>query len=224
MTTPELAVAPTPAAVPPRLRGVIHQWTFVVAVVAGTVLVATAPTVGSALVLAVYATSMAALFGVSALFHRHRWGPAGRRRMRRADHSTIFFAIAGSYTAVGGIALTGAARTALLVLVWTGAVGGVALRQLWLDAPKWAVAVPYVVVGWSALAVLPPLVHALGVAGFLLLVGGGLAYTAGAVVYARKRPDPVPAVFGYHEVFHACTVVGFALHFAVIAGFVLPRA
>jgi hemolysin III len=221
--TSELA-APTSAGPTPRLRGVLHQWALVVAVVAGAALVVAAPTAGSALVLAVYATSMATLVGVSALFHRHRGGPAGRRRMRRADHSTIFFAIAGSYTAVGGIALAGFPRTVLLVLVWAGAAGGIALRQLWLDAPKWAVAVPYVVVGWSALAVLPPLLHALGVAGFALLVAGGLAYTAGAVVYARKRPDPVPAVFGYHEVFHACTVVGFALHYAVIAGFVLPRA
>ncbi|MDA8275258.1 MAG: hemolysin III family protein [Actinomycetota bacterium] len=223
MTTPAFA-EPVVAGPPPRLRGVLHQWAFVVAVVAGTAVVVAAPTAGSALVLAVYATSMATLFGVSALFHRHRWGPVGRRRMRRADHSTIFFAIAGSYTAVGGIALTGVPRTVLLVVVWAGAVGGVALRQLWLDAPKWAVAVPYVVVGWSALTVLPPLLHVLGATGFALLVAGGLAYTAGAVVYARKRPDPVPTVFGYHEVFHACTVVGFALHYAVIAGFVLPRA
>ncbi len=223
MTTRAFA-EPVVAGPPPRLRGVLHQWAFVVAVVAGTAVVVAAPTAGSALVLAVYATSMATLFGVSALFHRHRWGPVGRRRMRRADHSTIFFAIAGSYTAVGGIALTGVPRTVLLVVVWAGAVGGVALRQLWLDAPKWAVAVPYVVVGWSALTVLPPLLHVLGATGFALLVAGGLAYTAGAVVYARKRPDPVPTVFGYHEVFHACTVVGFALHYAVIAGFVLPRA
>jgi hemolysin III len=169
-------------------------------------------------------TSIVALFGVSAAFHLVHWGPVGRRRMRRADHSTIFFAIAGTYTAVAGLALTGWSRTLVLSLVWVGAAGGIALRQLWLDAPKWAVAVPYVVVGWSALAVVPQLYRALGGAGFGLLLAGGACYTAGAVVYALRRPDPAPAVFGYHEVFHAFTVAGAALHFAVIALYALPRA
>jgi hemolysin III len=98
------------------------------------------------------------------------------------------------------------------------------MRQVWLDAPKWAVTVPYVVVGWSALAVVPQLVHSLGGAGFGLMMAGGASYTAGAVVYALRRPDPAPAVFGYHEVFHACTLAGAALYFAVVAGYVLPRA
>ncbi|MHB8593914.1 MAG: hemolysin III family protein, partial [Acidimicrobiales bacterium] len=99
---------------------------------------------------------------------------------------------------------------------------GVILRQVWLDAPKWAVSLPYVVVGWCALAVMPQLLHGLGGVGFGLLLAGGVSYTVGAVVYARRRPDPFPAVFGYHEVFHACTVVGAALHFAAIAGYALP--
>ena len=144
--------------------------------------------------------------------------------MRRADHSTIFIAIAGSYTAVAGIALTGWARTAVLCIVWGGAIVGITLRQMWLDAPKWVIALPYVVVGWAAVAVLPQLFRALGGTGFALLLAGGLAYSAGAVVYALKRPDPVPGTFGYHEVFHACTIVGAALHFVVIAWFVLPLA
>jgi hemolysin III len=144
--------------------------------------------------------------------------------MRRADHSTIFIAIAGSYTAVAGIALTGWARTALLGVVWAGALVGIALRQLWLDAPTWVIALPYVVVGWAAVIVLPQLYRALGGAGFALLVAGGLAYSAGAVVYALKRPDPAPQVFGYHEVFHACTIVGATLHLVLIAWFVLPLA
>ena len=110
--------------------------------------------------------------------------------MRRADHSTIFIAIAGSYTAVAGIALTGWARTAVLCIVWGGAVVGITLRQVWLDAPKWVVALPYVVVGWAAVAVLPQLFRALGGAGFTLLLAGGLAYSAGAVVYALKKPEP----------------------------------
>ncbi len=211
-------------AVKPRLRGVFHEVAFFVSLVSGTALIWAAPTTGSKLVMAVYALSISLLFGVSALFHRHTWGPVGRRRMRRADHSTIFIAIAGSYTAVAGIALSGWARTAVLCIVWGGAVIGITLRQVWLDAPKWAIALPYVVVGWAALAVLPQLFRALGGVGFTLLLAGGLAYSAGAAVYALKRPNPVPGVFGYHEVFHACTIVGAVLHFVVIAWFVLPLA
>jgi hemolysin III len=144
--------------------------------------------------------------------------------MRRADHSTIFIAIAGSYTAVAGIALSGWPRTTLLCIAWGGAVAGIVLRQAWLDAPKWLIAVPYVVVGWAAVVVLPQLYRALGATGFTLLVAGGLAFTAGAVVYALKRPDPFPSTFGYHEVFHACTIIGVVLQFVVIAWFVLPLA
>jgi hemolysin III len=206
----------------PRLRGVLHEIAFFVSLVSGGALIVAAPTAGSAAVVAVYAVSISMLFGVSALFHRHQWGPVGRRRMRRADHSTIFIAIAGSYTAVGGLSLTGWARTVLLLVVWIGAAVGIALRQLWLDAPKWVVALPYVVVGWAAVAVLPQLARALGAGGFTLLLVGGVAYSAGAVVYARKRPNPVPGVFGYHEVFHACTLVGAVCHYVVIAAVVLP--
>jgi hemolysin III len=210
--------------VKPALRGVFHQVAFFVSLASGAALVWVAPTAGSKAVCAVYAVSISLLFGVSALFHRHTWGPVGRRRMRRADHSTIFIAIAGSYTAVAGIALTGWARTAVLCIVWGGAVVGITLRQVWLDAPKWVIALPYAVVGWAAVAVLPQLYRALGPAGFTLLLAGGLAYSAGAVVYASKRPDPVPGTFGYHEVFHACTIVGAVLHYVVIVAFVLPLA
>lgn len=210
--------------VKPRLRGVFHQVAFVVSLMTGTALIVMAPTAGSKLVMAVYAVSISALFGVSALFHRHTWGPVGRRRMRRADHSTIFLAIAGSYTAVAGIALGGWARITLLCIVWGGAVVGITIRQAWLDAPKWVIALPYIVVGWAAVVVLPQLYDALGTTGFILLLTGGLAYSAGAVVYAAKRPNPIPGVLGYHEVFHACTIVGAVLHFIVIAWFVLPLA
>lgn len=209
--------------VKPRLRGVLHEVAFFLSLGSGTALVWVAPTAGSKLVMLLYAASLSALFGVSALFHRHTWGPGGRRRMRRADHSTIFVAIAGSCTAVVGTALSGWARITVLVIVWGGAAAGIALRQLWLDAPKWVIAVPYVVVGWSPLVVLPQLLHALGVAGFVLLVAGGLAYSTGAVVYARKRPDPSPGVFGYHEVFHACTIVGAVLHYILIARLVVAQ-
>jgi len=210
--------------VKPKLRGVSHEIAFFVSLVSGAWLVWYAPTTSSKLACLIYAIAISLLFGVSALFHRFTWGPVGRRRMRRADHSTIFIAIAGSYTAVAAIALTGWARTALLLIVWIGAVLGITLRQVWLDAPKWVIALPYVVVGWAAVAVVPQLYRALGSTGFVLLLVGGLAYSAGAVVYALKKPDPVPGVFGYHEVFHACTIVGAVFHFIVIAVFVLPLA
>ena len=219
-----LAVPEADEVVKPRLRGVFHEVAFFVSLVTGTALVAAAPTVTVGLVMAVYAASISLLFGVSALFHRHTWGPVGRRRMRRLDHSTIFIAIAGSYTPVAVYALSGWARTTVLCLVWGGALIGITVRQVWLDAPKWVIAVPYVVVGWAAVIVLPQLWQSLGSVGFTLLVAGGLAYSAGAVVYAAKRPNPAPGVFGYHEVFHACTIIGAVLHFVCIAGFVLPLA
>ena len=179
----------------PVLRGVFHEVAFFISLVSGAALIWAAPTAGSTLAVTIYAVSVSLLFGVSALFHRHTWGPVGRRRMRRADHSTIFIAIAGSYTAVAGIALSGWARITVLCIVWVGALIGITLRQLWLDAPKWVIALPYVVVGWAAVAVLPQLLAALGRTGFALLLAGGLAYSAGAVVYALKRPNPVPGVW-----------------------------
>jgi hemolysin III len=215
---------PAPVDGRPLLRGWLHLVAFVVAVVGAPFVVARAPTAGAAAALAIYMTSIAALFGVSAAFHRVRWSAGARRRMRRVDHATIFIAIAGTNTAVAGLALRGWAQILILALVWGGAAVGIIVRQLWLEAPKWAVAVPYVVVGWCALAVLPQLLHSLGGAGFGLLAAGGAFYTAGAIVYARKRPNPVPGVFGYHEVFHACTVVGAVLHFLVVVLYALPRA
>jgi len=216
--------APAVAATRPLLRGWLHLVAFVGTVIAAPFVVAQAPTAGSAAALAVYMTAIAALFGVSAAFHRVRWSPAARRRMRRADHATIFIAIAGTYTAVAGLALSGWAQILILCLVWGGAAIGITVRQTWLDAPKWAVAIPYVVVGWCALAVLPQLVHSLGGAGFGLLAAGGAFYTAGAIVYSLRKPDPIPGVFGYHEVFHACTVVGATLHLVVVMVYALPRA
>ena len=163
------------------------------------------------------------MFGTSASFHRLRWSAAAWRRMRRADHSAIFIGIAGTSTAMAGLALRGWAQVVLLSLVWGGALVGIVLRQLWLDAPQWAVAVPYVVVGWCALVVTPQLVRGLGVAGFFLMLGAGLAYTVGALIYAAKKPDPWPTVFGFHEIFHACTVVGAGLFAYVIAFIAMPR-
>jgi hemolysin III len=208
----------------PLLRGWIHAGALAVILVAGPILAFSAKDPWSCAALSVYVASLVALFGVSAAFHRVRWSPSARRAMRRADHSTIFVGIAGTYTAVSGLVLGGWSQVLVLSLVWAGAAAGITLRQLWLDAPKWAVALPYVVVGWSALGVLPQLERGLGWAGFGLILGGGAAYSIGAVVYSLRRPDPFPEVFGYHEVFHLCTVVGAALQFVAIAGFALPRS
>jgi len=213
-----------PATTRPLMRGWLHALGFLAICIAGPALVAEAPTPATTGVLVVYVFSIAALFGVSAAFHMIHWAPPARRRMRRADHATIFLAIAGTYTAVAGLALTGWAQAGILLVVWAGAIAGITLRQVWLDAPKWAIALPYIVVGWSALLVAPALYRALGGAGFALLLVGGAAYTAGALVYARKRPNPWPRTFGYHELFHLCTVVGVLLHFVAIKEYCLPLA
>ena len=216
--------APASESTRPVLRGWLHLVSFAITLVAGPLLVARAHTLEARVVLTIYVVSLAALFGVSAAFHRIRWSPAGRRRMRRADHATIFLAIAGTYTAVAGLTVHGWAQVLVLCLVWFGGAIGVTVRQLWLDAPKWAIAAPYIVAGWSALAIVPQLVRGLGGGGFALVLAGGACYTIGALCYSLKRPNPVPGVFGYHEVFHAFTVAGAALHYAAIAGFALPRS
>ncbi|CAN5767520.1 hemolysin III family protein [soil metagenome] len=201
----------------PRLRGVLHQVAFFVSLLTGGVLIAGADQPGERVPIIIYSITISGLFGVSALFHRVTWRPAARRRMRRADHSMIFFAIAGTYTAIAGLALDGTARTVVLTLVWVGAGLGVVMKLLWLDAPKAVIAASYVVLGWVAVGALPQLFDGLGTAAFLLLVAGGLLYTVGAMVYARRRPDPAPDVFGYHEVFHALVIAAVLCHYAVVA-------
>ena len=207
----------------PRLRGWLHVGAVVAWLIGGPFLIAAAPDGGSAMALSVYVLAMLAMFGVSASFHRLRWSALAWRRMRRADHSAIFVGIAGTGTGLVGLALTGWAQVLVLSMVWSGALVGIVLRQLWLDAPQWAVAVPYVVVGWCPLIVAPQLVRSLGWVGFALMLVAGLAYTAGALIYARKKPDPWPGVFGFHEVFHACTVVGAGTFAYLIAFIALPR-
>jgi len=207
----------------PLLRGWIHVAALLAWLVGGPFLIAAGPDGGSRSALTVYVLAMLALFGVSALFHRVRWSAPAWRRMRRADHSAIFVGIAGTSTAVAGLALSGWSQALMLSLVWTGAAAGIVLRQVWLDAPQWAVAVPYVVVGWCSLIVAPQLFRALGGVGFTLMLIAGIAYTAGALIYARKWPDPWPKVFGFHEAFHACTVIGAGTFAYLIAFIALPR-
>ena len=207
----------------PLLRGWLHVVAFAGWLIGGPFLIAAGPDAGATAALSVYVAGMLAMFGISAGFHRIGWSARAWRRMRRADHSAIFVGIAGTTTAVATLALSGWARVLLLTLVWASAAAGIALRQIWLDAPQWVVAVPYVVVGWCPVVVVPQLVHSLGWGGFSLILAGGLVDTAGALVYARKWPDPWPRVFGFHEVFHACTLVGSVLFAYLIAFVALPR-
>jgi hemolysin III len=206
----------------PRLRGVSHQWAFFVSLLTGTALVATAPGGRATLAAAIYAVSVAGLFGASALYHRITWASAAARRwMRRLDHSKIFVLIAGTYTPFALLALHGPLATAILVSVWAGAAAGVLMKLVWIDAPKWLVAATYVILGWVAVAAFPQLATSLGITAMTMVAAGGVLYTAGAVIYALRRPDPVPAVFGYHEVFHVLVILAAALQYAVVAFFVL---
>jgi len=207
----------------PLLRGVSHEAGAFAMLVIGPLLVLRARTTTAEILTAVYVTTITAMLTVSALFHRINWEPAKRRRMRQLDHSMIFFAIAGSYTAAAGLVLPGADAPIVIGIVWAGAIAGVVLRLVWLDAPKWAIALPYVVLGWLAVIVIPEMFHAIGALGIGLLLGGGLLYTAGAVVYARRRPDPWPKVFGYHEIFHAFVLSAVATHLCLVAFVELPR-
>jgi hemolysin III len=216
---------PDAALVKPRLRGVSHQWAFFVAVVLGTVLVLAAPAGQARLAAAIYAFSVAGLFGASALYHRINWTSLSARRwMRRLDHSMIFVLIAGTYTPFALLVLHGTLATVILIVIWTGAAAGIVLKLCWIDAPKWLIAVVYVALGWVAVAAFPDMLDRLGVTPTAMVAAGGVLYTLGAVVYARHRPDPVPQVFGYHEVFHALVIAAAALQYAVIAFYVLPDA
>ena len=210
--------------VKPRLRGVSHQWAFFVALVAGAALVIVAPAGRATLAATIYAFSVVAMFGASALYHRIDWKSIGARRwMRRLDHSMIYVLIAGTYTPFALLVLDGGLARAILITVWSGAAIGIALKMLWPDTPKWLTAAVYVALGWVAVAAFPQLAGELGVAGMALLAGGGVLYTAGAIVYALRRPDPAPAVFGYHEIFHVLVIAAAVLQYVAIAAYALPE-
>ena len=204
----------------PRLRGWLHLWAFAVSVVAGVVLVSVAAaTRGSEAGLAtgVYALTVCLLFGTSATYHRVKWSRAGRLALlARLDHSMIFVFIAGTYTPFALLAMPEQTGRAVLAVVWFGALGGVLLKTSWITAPRWLSVPLYLGLGWVAVFVLPDLLEHGGLAAFVLIVVGGLIYTAGGIVYGLKRPDPWPAVFGYHEVFHLATVLAAACHMVAV--------
>ena len=204
----------------PLLRGRFHQAAAFVASGACATLVAGqvfghagARTVTA---LSVYSTALIGLFTVSALYHRVHWRPDLRAWMRRLDHAAIFLLIAGTGTPICLLALAEQAGLRLLTISWIGAGAGVLQSIFWVGAPKWLAAVFYVALGWLVVPYGPEILQGLGPGSLALLVAGGLAYTAGAVVYALKRPNPRPAVFGYHEIFHLLVVLGALLHFVVI--------
>ena len=206
----------------PRLRGVFHQWAFFVSLGAGTALILLATGSTAHVAAAIYAFSLSALLGVSALYHRVNWSPDARRWMRRLDHTMIFVLIAGTYTPFALLVLHGSLAHVVLIAVWVCAGAGTVLNLLWWDAPKPISAAVYLSTGWIAVLAFPQLWSGLGPVGFGLIVLGGILYTAGAVVYARRRPDPRPAVFGYHEIFHLLVVAAAACDFAAIAIYALP--
>jgi hemolysin III len=208
----------------PRFRGVSHQWAFFVSLGAGAALVLLANGSKATVAAAIYAFSLSALLGVSALYHRINWRPAARRWMRRLDHTMIFVLIAGTYTPFALLVLHGDLARVVLIAVWFMAGAGTVLNLLWWNAPKPVTAAVYISTGWVAVLAVPQLWNGLGPIGFGLIVLGGILYTAGAIVYARRRPDPRPAVFGYHEIFHLLVIAAAACDFAAIAIYALPAS
>ncbi|HEY2603828.1 MAG TPA: hemolysin III family protein [Thermoleophilaceae bacterium] len=206
----------------PRFRGVSHEYAFFASLITGAVLILVAPTRKATTAAAIYAVSVSGLFGASALYHRVTWRPAARRWMRRLDHSMIFVLIAGTYTPFALLVLHGTLSNVVLGIVWGGALAGALLKLAWVDAPKWLMSVIYMALGWVGVATVPQLISRAGVGAVALLFAGGLLYSAGAIVYALRRPDPRPKVFGYHEIFHVLVIVAAATHYAAIAGYALP--
>jgi hemolysin III len=210
-----MSVHPVRAA-KPHLRGWLHAGAFPLAVAAGALLTLLAPAGPRRAAVAVFGVTAALLFGVSALYHRGHWGPRAEAVLQRVDHANIFLIIAGSYTPFAVLLLpAGPART-LLWIVWSGAVAGVAFRVLWIGAPRWLYVPVYIALGWVAVVYLPAFARA-GTGVLTLVVAGGLLYTVGGLVYGIRRPDPSPRWFGFHEVFHALTVLAFAAHVAGLA-------
>jgi hemolysin III len=172
----------------------------------------------------IFAASVVAMLAASALYHRIDWSPRVRPWVRRLDHAAIYLLIAGTYTCVGLVSLDGHLQRAVLAVVWAAAAGAALTRMCWIRAPDWLSVALGIALGWVGLAALPQLLEEVGVAGVALLAAGGAAYTAGGLVYASRRPDPSPTVFGYHEVFHALTLVGLTLQYSAIAFFVVDVA
>lgn len=202
----------------PRMRGWLHLFSFFGAIAAGAVLIPLAfvESARAGLSVTVYCVTICGLFGVSALYHRRRWTPRGWRVMKRLDHSMIFLFIAGTYTPFALLAVDEVTGYWVLLVVWIGALCGVTLKMTWPTAPRWVGVPLYIGLGWVAVFVLTDILHFAGVTSLVLLAVGGVLYTLGGIAYALKRPDPWPGTFGYHEVFHAMTVVAAICHYIAV--------
>jgi hemolysin III len=196
---------------------VFHLYAFVVFVALGAVLVAIASGGRERLAAAVFGGCLVLTFGVSALYHRVPWRPGARRVIRRLDHASIYLLIAGTYTPYGLLVLSGAWQFSILGVVWIGAALAIAQRLLWLDAPRWVPVVAGIFLGWVGIVAVPQIIEASGLSGTVLVAAGGVLYTLGALVYAVQRPDFMPTVFGFHELFHVLTVLAALCQFAAIA-------
>jgi hemolysin III len=210
--------------VKPRLRGVLHQYAFFAAIVGGVALLLIAPTPRTRAAAALYALALAACFGASAAYHRIEWSARVRPWMRRLDHSMIFVLIAGTYTPFAAAVFSRTLALVVLPIVWGGAVLGLVFKLVWLDAPRGLVALLYIALGWVGVAGVPQMLGRAGVGATILVALGGVLYTAGAVTYALKRPNPWPRVFGFHELFHAAVVAAAAVQYAAIAEVLARRA
>jgi len=209
--------------VKPKLRGVFHEIGFYAAVATGVVLVVTAEPGKARTAAAIFASCVALCFGASALYHRPTWAPRARAWLARLDHAGIYFLIAGTYAPFGLIVMSRAWAIPILATVWGGAFLAIVLKLFWVRAPKRLSAAIALALGWVAAAAFPQLLK-LSTVGLLLVIAGGILYTAGAVIYALRRPDPIPRVFGYHELFHVLTVAAAACQYGAVAFYVLPRA
>jgi hemolysin III len=212
-----------PPEVIPRLRGLLHLHALWFALAAAVTLVVLAPDARARAAAGIYGGGLCALFGASALFHRWQGSPRVKLLLRRIDHSAIFVFIAASYTPVSLLVLAPPLSTIVLAGAWTVAAGGVALSMCWIDAPPVVTAVAYVVAGSLIAGATPQLVAAVGVVPVALFAAGGAVYWLGAYVYAARRPDPWPQIFGFHEVFHALVIAAAIVHFVAMAGWVIPR-
>jgi hemolysin III len=195
----------------PSWRGWIHAATFPIAIVAGIVLIVLAQGAAAKWACAVFMATSLLLFGNSALYHRFDWGPKTRAVLKRIDHANILLLIAGTYTPIAVLALPTDKAIILLSLVWGGAILGILFRVFWIDAPRWLYVALYLVLGWAAVMYMVDLFQA-NAAMMILVIVGGVLYTLGAIVYALKRPNPWPGHFGFHEIFHVCTVLAFLCH------------
>jgi hemolysin III len=204
----------------PHLRGVTHAIAFVAVLPLGVILGLHASSSIERVAVTAFAAAVAVMFGASGLYHRGNWSHTRRRWLRTIDHAGIYALIAGTYTPFGLLVLDGAWRIVVLAIVWSGAAFAIALNVVWTGSPKWLSSTLAIVLGWVGIVVLPQLVGLIGPGGLSLLLAGGLAYTVGAIVFATRRPDPFPATFGFHEVFHVLVIAAVACHYTAVAFFV----